>query len=426
MPPNFYHETELKLQQAYRLFGYGTVRPNQPSRAPDPLMLQRFSMSSSSDFVSLLLATAKRLGLDLPNNWWDSSLFQLDLLFLQILLLQTPKVKTLDLVVEPLYKGESDSMSFSQLRQLLWPATNHVDRTIPLPEPASAFRLNHLSELTISAGGDGMNADAKNPMLCFDFAPIMKLAPNLHSLTLVKYGCLMVLNPNTPLANITALYIKQPPNLFWVGVVLAACGPLTTFYLDLGESRMRGDLLGVRWQFDQGIGFDMGVIIDLLKKHTGTLRTLGLMEEPYPGNRPRRDITELRELVNVETLFLTLRCLRRERAATEREDPTLADALPASVQRLHLTDCIGNSLVCNLQALDHALERGQFEHLREIVLYQTEGRKYKRTNLPCAFTSLFSDSSFVSFRRRGGLLYCKSRDRDNNLKEVRTAMEGVL
>jgi len=107
-------------------------------------------------------------------------------------------------------------------------------------------------------------------------------------------------------------------------------------------------------------------------KHASTLRVLSLDTRETPNRSSRREVS-LKSLVKLESLFTSLAILRGvdwlQHYTLGRPDEFLASALPASVRRLHLTDCYGNhALVENLWGIHAALERGELKRLTEVAV----------------------------------------------------------
>ena len=133
---------------------------------------------------------------------------------------------------------------------------------------------------------------------------------------------------------------------------------------------------------------DSRIVLDALRKHTATLRVLSLGNSMDPLVRSLKDVETLKGFVKLESLFVGLTMLggedrfvsndadtpvwNNEEAGRRliQEDGFLAEILPASVRRLHLTDAAGMPGVLeNLWGVNTALEGGELEELREVAAY---------------------------------------------------------
>lgn len=340
----------------------------------------------SSEFVSLLSGTASKLGLGLQ-NWRTLNIAELELIFLEILLPHTPKVRVIDMGIEGSWNK-------------LW-CYRHLQGRFRAYEPSVAFTLRHLRELTL-------RGSILNHGVYVDLAPLVNAAPNLRNLRLSALGYGKAAN-NVPLAasNITALYIYFSPTLHCVPPIIRACRQLQVFYMNLHFGRKYLTHNGLLE--DREAGVDMGTIIDALKKHVNTLHTVALCEMPTTDNQPDDSITGLRELVNVKVLFITPHILLRKKTVGN-VDSTLPEIFPPAVEVLHLEDYIDEDLVQDLRALDRSLESGNFQQLREIMVYQNDGC--------CAGVDVKAYSQLVKkpdsvlpfFKKSWGIVHCTYGD----------------
>ncbi|KAK5652394.1 hypothetical protein OQA88_10586 [Cercophora sp. LCS_1] len=324
------------------------------------------AISVNQPLTSMLSDIAASSGVTLPHGWPEMTVWKYELFLLGLLVANTPNVKGMRIWLDDQQEGGT----FQAIWMMLYP-------------PAGP-RLQGLKELIIGGG-------PCPKVLRLDITRLISAATNLRTLSLECNQ--LIINPYAVpnLGSVTSLSFHGNIRLASVALIVRACGPLEVFHIDLGYGCSFGVEIG-----------HIGLVVGALQQHRETLKTLGLRDFFGTVSRPPRangDITALQEFGELEYLFITARLFKRDWKGglvdSEADDaeydtdddpheyeedpplwepdlnpcPNLVEMLPRSAKELHFADEVTVDFLEGLKLLLAAVDQGEFDELREIVLY---------------------------------------------------------